>query len=332
MTQLFPTDKWYKVLIDGKSCHGGHFEWSLPIENEDGSWTPGEWTPRIDVKMCNSGYHLTRHVASWLAVCCQVYECEIADTSEIVDQEDEYYSGLKSVFSQVRLVRLVCDTGKNYGRYNTGRYNTGNRNTGDFNTGNRNTGDFNTGNRNTGDYNTGYHNTGDRNNGDYNTGDRNNGYHNTGDFNTGNRNTGNRNTGYRNTGSFNSGDFNAGHRNTGYHNTGDYNNGDYNTGDYNTGWFNTGDYNTGWFNRTTPARLLFEKPCTKEPVFPNYFSLRLVPNDPDMKKSWFKAFTELCDTRQALETIHLENFSYEIFEEITGITKEMLDRKINGDD
>ena len=42
--------KYYKVLDKhGRSCHGGEAEWSLPQRNEDGSWTPGEWMPEVEV-------------------------------------------------------------------------------------------------------------------------------------------------------------------------------------------------------------------------------------------------------------------------------------------
>lgn len=34
--------KYFKVLDEnGCSCHGGDAEWSLPTQNDDGTWTPG---------------------------------------------------------------------------------------------------------------------------------------------------------------------------------------------------------------------------------------------------------------------------------------------------
>lgn len=44
--------KLYKILsADGRSCHGGDFEWSLPRGSR-----PGKWTPWVDVEPCKSGY------------------------------------------------------------------------------------------------------------------------------------------------------------------------------------------------------------------------------------------------------------------------------------
>jgi hypothetical protein len=45
-------------------------------------------------------------------------------------------------------------------------------------------------------------------------------------------------------------------------------------------------------------------------------------------KAWLKSFNEKCDKKQAEMTINLPNFNYKIFEKITGITKEMLDKKL----
>ena len=51
----------YKVLnAKGCSCNGGELKWSLPVKNDDGSWTPGEWMPEIEEPLveCENGYHL----------------------------------------------------------------------------------------------------------------------------------------------------------------------------------------------------------------------------------------------------------------------------------
>jgi len=45
------------------------------------------------------------------------------------------------------------------------------------------------------------------------------------------------------------------------------------------------------------------------------------------KDAWKKSFEKNCDKEQAEQTINLPNFDYDIFEEITGITKKMLDEK-----
>jgi hypothetical protein len=48
-----------------RSCHGGVFTWDPPVLNEDGSYTPGAWTPPKDPKLCDFGYHLTDDPCVW---------------------------------------------------------------------------------------------------------------------------------------------------------------------------------------------------------------------------------------------------------------------------
>ena len=148
---------------------------------------------------------------------------------------------------------------------------------------------------------------------------------NTGHRNTGNRNTGNRNTGNRNTGDSNTGDSNTGHWNTGYSNTGNWN-----TGNRNTGHWNTGHRNTGSLNTIEPETVyLFNKPILykkyKEISFPSYFYFELLYKG--YKESWKDSFKD-ASKQEAIETIELPNFDYAVFEEITGITKQMLNKKI----
>jgi len=212
--------------------------------------------------------------------------------------------------------------------------NTGDSNTGDWNTGNLNTGDSNTGNLNTGDSNTGHRNTGDSNTGNYNTGDSNTGHYNTGDSNTGNYNTGDSNTG----------DYNTGHYNTGDWNTGHYNTGDWNTGNLNTGYFNTNSPKIRMFNKDT--EFIFGQDIITIPSYMYFNTIEYKDLDEmtleekekyktigwclrvlDYKEAFKKSFNEKCDKIQAEQTINLPNFDYKIFEEISGITKEMLDKK-----
>jgi len=54
-----------KVLRNGSSFHGGYFKWSLPTQDKDGKWTPGEWTPPVKPVVCSSGYHLTTMPTEW---------------------------------------------------------------------------------------------------------------------------------------------------------------------------------------------------------------------------------------------------------------------------
>ena len=54
-----------KTLRDGASWHGGEHKWSLPVAQPDGTYTAGEWTPRIAPLICAKGWHLTTQPALW---------------------------------------------------------------------------------------------------------------------------------------------------------------------------------------------------------------------------------------------------------------------------
>jgi phage gp45-like len=67
----------FKVLRDGRSCHGGSLTWPLPSQNEDGSWTPGEWVEVSGpLSMCSNGLHLTTNPREWYVEAAQVYAAE----------------------------------------------------------------------------------------------------------------------------------------------------------------------------------------------------------------------------------------------------------------
>jgi hypothetical protein len=196
--------KLYKVLINGKSCYGGEFKWSLP---EDGKL--GEWTPVIDdVKMCERGYHLTTHYIHWSNKDnIEVYEAE----GDVV----EFDGYDKVVCSRVRLLKKIenpfHDENKNSGSCNSGDYNSGDRNSGNYNSGDENSGDWNSGDCNSGHINSGHRDSGDRNSGSWNSGNYNSGNCNSGDYNSGDWNSGSWNSGNKN-----SGNWNSGYRNFGY--------------------------------------------------------------------------------------------------------------------
>ncbi|HEX7050458.1 MAG TPA: hypothetical protein VF188_09680, partial [Longimicrobiales bacterium] len=69
---------YYKVLVGGRSCHGGDCEYALPMQREDGTWEPGEWMPPIegDLQLCAAGYHLTREPARWWQDGAECYAAE----------------------------------------------------------------------------------------------------------------------------------------------------------------------------------------------------------------------------------------------------------------
>jgi len=289
-----------------------------------------------DTEVCEKGYHVTNYWNMWVgSEDNRIFEVEVDSLKETdeIGVIDKYVCGK---FRFIKEVKVVFDKKKenNTGDENTGHWNTGDRNTGNRNTGNRNTGHWNTGDRNTGHWNTGNRNTGDRNTGHWNTGhwntgDQNTGDRNTGDQNTGDQNTGDQNTGDQNTGDQNTGNRNTGHWNTGNRNTGHWNTGHWNTGDRNTGRWNTSDFNTGFFNTKEVETInVFNKDCRKE-VWdkcekPNFICFDI---EEDYQKSFIKSFRNA--TKEDVKLlIKLPNFDYAVFEEISGISEDMIKKKL----
>jgi hypothetical protein len=93
---------YYKVLLNNHSCVGSNMDWTpyLPVKNDDGTWTAGEWTPRITGKLelCARGYHLTdaEHLVDWI-VGNQLFEVELK--WKILSGDDKI---------ACRQVRLLC--------------------------------------------------------------------------------------------------------------------------------------------------------------------------------------------------------------------------------
>ena len=151
----------------------------------------------------------------------------------------------------------------------------------------------------------------------------------------------------------NSGDRNSGNRNSGYRNSGNWNSGDWNSGDRNSGDWNSGNRNSGYLNTNEPKVRIFNKLTNKKNIdFPNYFYfnvnelitvskmtakekkefywykttegyLRTI----NYKEAWKKSF-EQADKEDVAKTLKLPNFDYDLFEEITGITKKMITAKL----
>ena len=291
--------KLYKVIKNNKAKDGGNFDYT-PYLPKNGK--PGKWLPKIrNIAECERGYHVTPYWNMYDCEESQIYEVEVRG----IQKKNEPGTIDKYVVQTMRLIKKYEPAYLRVG--NTGHWNTGDLNTGSRNTGSRNTGDRNTGHSNTGRSNTGHLNTGHSNTGSSNTGSSNTGSSNTGDWNTGDWNTGSSNTGHSNTGHSN-----TGHSNTGHSNTGDWNTGDWNTGDFHSGWFNT--------KKIRPIRLLFGKPITRQPIFPEYFFFDL---DGNYKTCWKRAFDN-ASIDEIEQTIQLENFDYKMFQEITGITKKMI--------
>jgi hypothetical protein len=296
--------KLYKVLVDGESCHGGEFKWSLPKDDK-----PGEWTPIIDdAIMCKRGYHLTTHYAHWSdKEKVEIYEAE----GDVIEFRYD-----KVVCSRVRLLRRVENP------FSDERRNSGNRNSGHRNSGNDNSGSNNSGNYNSGSENSGHRNSGHDNSGSNNSGNDNSGNGNSGHWNSGHCNSGNDNSGNENSGSWNSGHGNSGYYNSGYKNSGDYNSGHCNSGNWNSCTMCSGHYCT-----QTPPVYLFNKPAPKgwDGKFPDW--TYFYPLSEGYKASWQQAFLN-ASIEGVKELINLPNFDFKVFEEISSITEEQIKNKL----
>ena len=162
------------------------------------------------------------------------------------------------------------------------------------------------------------------------------------------------NEGRNNTGHSNSGNNNSGNFNSGDYNSGDYNSGYYNSGDYNSGYYNSGKYNSGLFNSNTPTLRMFNK--VSDWTWDDYYNsgvYRLITkmtqciwveskdmtedekkSNPNydlvggylsvipLKDAWVKLWSTLTEDERG-EFYKLPNFDWEVFTEITSITKEM---------
>jgi len=87
--------KLYKIIVDGKSCHGGNMKWSLPKGEKPGKWH----TVKGDLAICEKGLHVTAEPFKWYKWGCTAYEVE---TKDIIEWEDD-----KCVARSVRLLREV---------------------------------------------------------------------------------------------------------------------------------------------------------------------------------------------------------------------------------
>ena len=89
----------YKMLdINGCSCHGGNYKWSLPEQGADGSWIPGAWTPKIkELIPCTQGWHLAKdsQALTWLSE--RIFIAEYS--GKIIHNSDNV------IVSQCRLLR-----------------------------------------------------------------------------------------------------------------------------------------------------------------------------------------------------------------------------------
>ena len=87
-----------KVLVDGRSCHGGNMEWSLPSVKGPGKWHQFDG----QIEICRSGLHLTTApYQSWMLWGARVYEVE---AQGIIEWRED-----KCVCRRARLIREVAE-------------------------------------------------------------------------------------------------------------------------------------------------------------------------------------------------------------------------------
>ena len=85
-----------KVLQRGRSWHQNvnPFAWSLPTQSPDGTWTPGEWTPKVPAVRCESGYHGTNCAPKWWGEDAVAYWMEYHPDAKVIapesDAEDKF--------------------------------------------------------------------------------------------------------------------------------------------------------------------------------------------------------------------------------------------------
>ncbi len=292
-------EKYYKVLAEEALSPCTRFDYSpyLPKGN-----SAGDWLPKIEnASLAEEGYYISKYWNMWYSKGARVYEVDFRFSSSSPDSavEDQICCGqirlLRDVTDEV--VQSIVDSNFNLASFNTGERNIGSHNTGERNLGNRNTGKLNSGSFNTGDGNTGIDNVGDFNKGSGNVGSRNKGHSNTGDFNVGSYNSGSHNVGNSNTGNFN-------------------------VGNRNSGKWNIGNYNCGHFNIGNASPMMFGKP-----VAPDIFAKLILPKW--LNKKDIKIAFEEASIQEVEKTLSLPNFDYDIFEKITGISKNDFESKLS---
>src|SRR5947207_13377532 len=95
--QPMATETYYKILVDGSSCHGGSMKWSLPDGDKPGDWheVPGK------ISLCSNGLHLTSRPIAWWKHGAEAY---LAEVGEIFGRDKD-----KIVTNRARLLRRLTD-------------------------------------------------------------------------------------------------------------------------------------------------------------------------------------------------------------------------------
>jgi hypothetical protein len=105
----------YKCLkVDGVPANGGKGIWSLPTKNTDGTWTAGDWMPKVeDIVLCERGYHgcELKDVLKWASDKLYVMETRgaiITGDDKIVAQEARLLSEVEA-WNDRTLRLFACD-------------------------------------------------------------------------------------------------------------------------------------------------------------------------------------------------------------------------------
>ena len=92
--------RYYKVLKNGKSFHGGDMSWPLPVEGN-----PGEWVKHSGyISPCRSGLHVTTEPARWMDVGADVFEVEVSGDIVPCDTADKF------VCRELRLAKKLSES------------------------------------------------------------------------------------------------------------------------------------------------------------------------------------------------------------------------------
>lgn len=100
MTETTPL---FKILVDGKSAHGGNLTWSLPTQSDNGVFVPGRWhSVKGELEMCSNGLHVCTWDQAWnewMKIDADIYEVETR--GKVIRDHN------KSVARSVRLMKPV---------------------------------------------------------------------------------------------------------------------------------------------------------------------------------------------------------------------------------
>jgi hypothetical protein len=115
-------------------------------------------------------------------------------------------------------------------------------------------------------------------------------------------------------------------------NSGDRNSGNRNSGNRNSGDWNSTNYETGCFNSIQAKTIrVFNKDYSVEEwnntAKPSFLRFDLI-KDKTYKESFISSFEKINNKNEIKLLLKLPNFDYKVFEQISGITKVMITKKL----